>query len=328
MKKILSLMLTLTVIFVLGACKDDTPPEENVIYTTIYPMQYLVEEIGGDTVTVKRVPGSTMHSHDDTIAFSAKDQIDMINADLLFYVDGGLDTYIPNIEDTVFKDGPVELVNVSDSVNYAKVCYSHEHHDHEEEEHTEEEHMEEEPCDINSLSEDPHFWLDPNRMLDALELVKDKLIVMYPKNSEIYTNNYTVLKASLEKLDDDFQTYANAAIKPIVTTTLLHNYYHEAYEIEIFTLTTSVHTTEVDPGSIIEIVSEAVEHNVRYVIFEKNTTFPAGEEVLSQLKEQIPTAQKAELHGLGNLTQDEIDNGATYISIMRENLAVLSNATK
>lgn len=324
MKKIIGLLLIFAVALTLAACKGDTPTGDNVIYTTVYPMQYLVEEIGGDTVTVLRVPGSTTHSHDDTIAFSAKDQIDMINADLLFYVDAGVDTYIPNIEDTVFKDGPVELVNVSEFVNYATVCYSHDH----DEEETAEEHAEEEPCDVNSQSDDPHFWLDPNRMLDALELVKDKLIVTYPENSEVYTNNYTVLKASLEKLDDDFQAMADEATKPIVTTTLLHNYVHEAYDIEIISLTTSVHTTEVDAGSIIEIVTVAVENDVLYIIFEKNSTFPAGEEVLTQLQEQVSTAQKAEMHGLGNLTQDEIDNGSTYLSIMYENLTVLENATK
>jgi zinc transport system substrate-binding protein len=67
---------------------------------------------------------------------------------------------------------------------------------------------------------------------------------------------------------------------------------------------------------------------VHFVIFEKNSTFPAGEEVLNQLIVQDPTAQKAEMHGLGNLTQDEIDNGANYMSIMYENLAVLNEATK
>lgn len=325
MKKIYGLVFALLLMFTLASCGGDTPEEINVIYTTVYPMQYLLEEIGGDTVTVKRVPGSTMHSHDDTIAFSAKDQIDMINADLLFYIDGGVDSYIPNIEETVFKDGPVELVNVSEYVSYADVCYSHDQHDHSDEEAAQEV---EETCEGNSLSEDPHFWLDANRMLDALELVKDKLIVTYPDNSELYTNNYTVLRAAIEKLNQDYQAMAEEAVKPIITTTLLFNYFHEAYDVEILSLTTSVHTSEVDPGSIIELVAEALVHEIHYIIFEKNTNFPAGEEVLVQLLEQDETAQKEEIHGLGNLTQDEIDTGANYISIMYENLRVLEEATK
>lgn len=326
MKKGILFALAFLTLFTLAGCKNDTPDEENVIYTTVYPMQYLLEQVGGSTVTVRRVPGSTMHSHDDTIAFSAKDQIDMINADLLFYIDGGVDTYIPNIEDTVFKDGPVELINVSDYVTYAEVCYSHDH-THEEDDHTEDPQMDE-TCDANSLSEDPHFWLDPSRMLIALEMVKEKLILTYPDNSELYTNNYTVLKASLEKLHQDYEEMAIEVTKPIITTTLLFNYFHEAYDIEILSLTTSVHTSEVDPGSIIEIVEEAILHDIHYIIFEKNTNFPAGDEVLSQLLEQDETAQKAEMHGLGNLTQDEIDAGANYISIMYENLTVLEEATK
>ena len=323
MKKTLGVILALLFVFTLAGCGNNNPGDENVIYTTVYPMQYLVKTIGGDTVTVRRVPGSTMHSHDDTIAFSAKDQIDMINADLLFYIDAGVDTYIPNIEETVFKDGPVELVNVSEFVTYAEVCFSHDHtHEEEGAEVTTD------TCDANSLSDDPHFWLDPNRMLVALELVKDKLIVTYPNNSELYTNNYTVLKASLEKLEQDFQAVADEAVKPIITTTLLFHYFKEAYDIEILSLTTSVHSSEVDPGGIIDIVNEAVYHDIHYIIFEKNANFPAGEEVLRQLLEVDETALKAELHGLGNLTQDEIDKGASYISIMYENLVVLEAATK
>lgn len=331
MKKLLTTFLVLTSIVLLSACKPTTGNDDNVIYVTVYPMEYLVSEIGGDTVTVKRVPGSSTHS--ESIDWSAKEIIDMIGADIIFYVDGGVDTYIPNNEETVFNDGDVELINVSDYVTYNQVCYTHDH-DHSEEEHEGEDHTEEplvdpiSTCEANMLSDDPHFWLDPVKMLKAAEMVKDKLIVQYPENSEVYENNFTVLEAALEKLQEDYQAMADVATKPIITTSMLFTYWHERYDIEILSLSTDVHTTETIPSDIIEFVEEAEYHELNYICFEKNANSPAGDQVLEQLQLSNPDAARADLHGLGNLTNEEIEDGETYLTIMYQNLEVLNKATK
>jgi len=319
MKKILLAMLTITIVATLSACKPDDL-DENIIYVTVYPMQYLVEQIGGDTVNVKRVPGSTVHS--ESIDWSAKEIIDMVNADLLFYIAAGVDTYIPNNKESTFDDGSVELIDVSQYVTYNKVCYSHEHS-----------HLYpgDNPileCDENALADDPHFWLDPVRMLQAAELVRDKLIVTYPENSELYENNFTVITAALEKLDDDYQDMADEAIKPIITTAMLFTYWHARYDLEIMAIVTSPHSSESIPSDLISFVNEAQLHFIHYILFEKNTNSPAGEQVLDALQALDENAEALYLHGLGNLTNEEIENGSTYISIMYDNLEVLNESTK
>ncbi len=319
MKKIFMIALTFVLFIALSACK---PPEEidDIIYVTVYPMQFLVEQIAGDTVLVKRVPGSTVHS--ESIDWSAKEIIDMINSDLLFYVNAGVDTYIPNYADSTFNEGTVELIDVSQYINYNKVCYSHEHT-----------HLipYENPileCDENSLSDDPHFWLDPIRMLQAAELVRDKLVVTYPENSELYENNYTVMTALLEKLNDDYQEMADDAIKPIITTAMLFTYWHARYNIEIMSIVTSPHSSESIPSDLIEFVNEAQYHYIHHILFEKNTNSPAGDQVLEALQDVDDQAIALYLHGLGNLSEEEKEAGATYISIMYDNLDILKEATK
>lgn len=319
MKKTLLLILSIMFLMTLSACKS-SENDENIIYVTVYPMQYLVEQIAGDSVTVKRVPGSTVHS--DSIDWSAKEIIDMINADLLFYVNAGVDSYIPDNSDSTFSDGQVSLVDVSQSVSYNKVCYSHEHT------HLEPDDNPILDCDDNALSDDPHFWLDPVRMLQAAELVKDKLIVAYPENSELYENNFIVLEAALEKLNDDYQEMADDAIKPIITTAMLFTYWHARYDIEIMSIVTSPHSSESIPSDLIEFVNEAQYHFIHHILFEKNTNSPAGEQVLEALQEVDDQAIALYLHGLGNLTNEEIDNGLNYMSIMYNNLEVLKTATK
>jgi len=310
------------VVFTITACDKNSDENDNVVYVTVYPMQYLVEAIAGDTVVVKRVPGSNVHS--DSIDWSAKEIIDMINADILFYVRAGIDNYIPDNENTTFKDSNVNLVDLSQHISYNEICFSDEHN------HTTSTTVVEEPtvCDENSLSPDPHFWLDPVRMLQAAELVRDKLILEYPENTALFENNFTVLNATLEKLDDDFQLMANKAIKPLITTVMLFSYWNDRYNLEIMSISNSLHTSEEIPGDIIHFVDEAVYHYVHYVLFEKNVNSPAGDQVLQQLLLIDPTASALYIHGLGNLTAEEVASGANYISIMYDNLNALNLASK
>ena len=318
MKKILLIVLSFTLFMTLTGCKIDNEMDE-IVYVTVYPMQYLVETIAGDTVLVERVPGSTVHS--ESIDWSAKDIINMINADLLFYVNAGVDSYIPDNEAT-FDEGTVVLIDVSQYITYNRVCYSREHT------HLKPDDNPILDCDENSLDDDPHFWLDPIRMAQAAELVRDKLIVTYPENSELYENNYTVLSAALEKLQEDYQEMADDAFKPIITTAMLFTYWHDRYNLEIMSIVTSPHSSESIPGDIITYVNEAHHHYIHYILFEKNTNSPAGDQVLEGLQATDDTAIALYLHGLGNLTNDEIDIGSNYMSIMYDNLEILNLATK
>ena len=319
MKKILLLILTVMVVMTLSACKQDDEIDE-IVYVTVYPMQYLVEQIAGDTVLVKRVPGSTVHS--DSIDWTGKEMIDMVSADLLFYVNAGVDTYIPNSIDSVFADGTVTLVDVSQNITYNRVCTMPEHT-----------HLLPDvnpilDCDENAQQDDPHFWLDPVRMLIAAEYVKDQLILEFPQYTDDFEENYEGLKTDLEDLDAAYQAMADAATKPIITTVMLFTYWHERYDLEILSITTSAHSSESSASDIIYFADEAAYHNIHYILFEKNTNSPAGDGVLDELLKVDPLAERLYLHGLGNLTNEEIDENLYYLAIMYTNLAVLVKATQ
>ncbi len=165
-------------------------------------------------------------------------------------------------------------------------------------------------------------------MLKVAKLVRDKLVVTYPDNNELYENNFTVLSAQLEKLHTDYEAMAENASKPIITTAMLFTYWNYRYNLEIMSIVTSPHSSESIPSDIIEFVFEADSHEIHYILFEKNTNSPAGEQVLDGLELIDELAMPLFLHGLGNLTEEEKDIGSTYMSIMYDNLEVLIEATK
>jgi len=319
MKKLIMLVLSVVLFLSLSACKPDNEIDE-IVYVTVYPVQYLVEQIAGDTVLVKRVPGSTVHS--ESIDWSAKEIIDMSNADLLFYINGGVDTYIPDNINSTFSDGSVEFIDISQNISYNTVCFSSDHSFLE---------RDMEPitdCDEHSLAVDPHFWLDPVRMLQVAMLVKDKLVVTYPENSDLYENNFTGLSAALEKLDSDYQEMADAATKPIITTVMLFSYLYARYDIEIMSIVADAHSSESVPSEIIAFKDKAIFYGIHQIIFEKNRNSPAGDQVLLELSAEDDSASKLYMHGLGNRTAEEEEIDATYISIMYDNLDALKEATK
>lgn len=316
MKKIGLLLLSFILVFALSACKNDDDDNENVIYVTVYPMEYLVNVIAGDTVTVKRIPGSTTHG--DYVEWSAKEIIDIKKSDILFYINGGADDFIPNSSET-FEGGNVELIDISQHIDYNMVCYSHVHEDEE---------TSEKICDDTTLTEDPHFWLDPVRMIEAAEYVKDKLIATYPENSVMIKNNYTTLYAALTQLNSDYELMAESAVKPIITTVMLFTYWSERYDLEILSVTTNAHSTSSTIDDMQDLLNHAEEENIVFILFEKNANSPAGTTVLEELKQTVPTASALFLHGCGNITPDEEADGETYLTLMYENLEVLKLATK
>lgn len=322
MKKILMLLSLVVIGITLTACNNNDDEDKNVVYVTLYPMYYLVEAIAGDTVEIEYVPGSS--SHGDSIDWSAKEIIAMSDADLLFFVNGGADNYIP-ANASVFEGGNVELVDMSTHITYNEICLTHSH-EHEEEEDDHEE--EPEICDSNSLTDDPHFWLDPVKMKYAADVIKGKLISAFPEHSEKYENKFTGLYNLLEQLHTDYEAMAVTAIKPIMTTVRLFTYWEERYGLEIISITNDVHSSESNATEIIELVEEAEMHYIEYILFEKNANSPAGEQVLTQLQINNPGADKKYLHGLGKLTTDEIENDSDYISIMYDNLEVLIASVK
>ena len=129
-------------------------------------------------------------------------------------------------------------------------------------------------------------------------------------------------------MDENFEAMASEVTKPVITSSMLFTYWHARYDLDILALTTDAHSAETIPGDIIDFVDEATLHNIHYIFFEANAYSPAGEQLLEQLQLADATAQAGYLYGLGNLTTEEIESGANYISLMYHNLEALSEATK
>ena len=201
MKKLLFFVTIL--MLVLSACNSDDASKEKgsskdssdklSIYTTVYPLQYFAERIGGDAVQVASIYPAGANEH--TFEPTQKDMMTLADADLFFYVGLGLEGFVENAKKTlakedvklvaVAKDVTEEQLDISTGHTHAEGVEEHDHdHDHEDETH--EDH-------------DAHVWLSPIISQQLALAIKDELVRALPEQEETFTANYDQLESDQQE---------------------------------------------------------------------------------------------------------------------------------
>jgi zinc transport system substrate-binding protein len=321
LKRTLSFVFGLLAMLASFACISS--PESYDVFVTVYPMQYLVEEIGEGVVSVSIVPG--VSSHSEAVDWSPKDIILMTEATLLFYVGANFDAYIDKQIGSIFANQSVELVKIEtaidpDGYHYVEFIEGlvHEHDPDEDIAFQETGH----------LGLDPHFWMSPIRMIQAARLVKDKLVAHYPADAAKIIVNYEALQTRLQALSEAFEDAIAMQTKPLLTATNIYTYLKADYHLEALSISPGYHeeTEQFTTQEKEAIVAEATLHGIRHVVFEKNTSSPLSEAVFQTLQSLGTNPVRLEYHILHLLFQDDLLAGSDYESIMRQNLELIKIA--
>ncbi len=191
---------------------------------------------------------------------------------------------------------------------------THEEHDHEE---SSAEHNGHQHGDY-----DPHFWIDPLRMLEMAQIVETKLSELNPEKSDLYQENFQNLKEDLLSLDQEFMDTLEAKTnKHILVAHAAFGYWEERYGIEQIAINGMTSSSEPSQKELTEIIELAKEHHLQYIIFEQN-----GSSHVSEIIQEQIGAEALLIHNLSVLTETDINENKDYLSLMRENLQVLKTA--
>lgn len=299
MKKIL--LASLGFILFGNAVQAEEPLE---IYTTIYPLEFIIETIGEDTVDVESIipPGADAHSYEPTM----QDMTKYAGADAFIYVGGTMETFSDSISNAL-SGQPVELIHLythEELFTPAHETHDHDHgHDH---------------GDF-----DPHIWISPTRMMAVAEIIKDELIALNPETREFYQDNYEILIEELEMLDQAFHdTLADKNNGHIIVPHAAYGYWSE-YGITQIPLSGYSMSDEPSQRQLQDVVMTAAEHDIDFVLFEQNVESRIPEVIQNEIGAETRT-----IHNLEVRLQEEIDNEEDYFDIMYRNLEVLDEVTK
>jgi zinc transport system substrate-binding protein len=312
-KNFLFPIILLIVGFVMTACSNEKEQSQKVndelsIYTTVFPLQYFTERIGGKHVNVNTIypPGADEHTFEP----SQKDMIKLADSDLFFYIGLGLEGFVEKAK-TSLKNENVLLIPVAEDLNLES---AEEHTEHEEEGHEDEEH---EHGDFN-----PHVWLDPIYSKEMAAVIKDSLVEKMPGNKQVFEQNYQELADELDQLNVDFEdTIKNAKHKDILVTHAAFSYWEHRYGLKEISISGLSTTNEPSQRELEDIISLADELGLHYILFEQNV-----QSKLAEIVQEEIGAKALPVHNLGILTKENIEDNETYFSLMKQNLNSLKTA--
>lgn len=297
-----------------GCDGDDVVPD---IYTSIYPIEYIVKNIVEDELVVKSIypRGKDVHDYE----LSPRDMVKISKSKLIFYIGSGLEGLIEQSLNSTLKD--VQTICLSEGLDLVEINAEdvHNHgkdgHDHEHEE---------------GVFFDPHIWLDLDKMQEMTSKVLSSILANFDLTNEQaakFSENARDLKSEFAKLDQEYFEVLNA--EDIFSKTILvdhdaYIYWEVRYGIERIRIRNDNESTDTIPKDMIEKIALAKSKNIKYICLTANENeFPSA--IAKQYKSQLELGDDAflYLHHLGTITAKEEKDGKDYLSLMRDNLAVI-----
>ncbi len=190
-----ALCMSILFILLLTSCsskKNNMETEEKLtIYTTVYPLQFLIDKIGDKHVQVQSVypPGADEHTFEPT----QKTMMKIADADFFIYIGLGLEGFVEQSKN-VFNNQQVDLLAAGEKLHLEAVQKTVDNERYRNE-------AEHQHGDI-----DPHVWLQPIYMKEMAKSITETLSKRMPEKRTLFEENYELIASQLEELDAKFAT--------------------------------------------------------------------------------------------------------------------------
>jgi zinc transport system substrate-binding protein len=296
-------VLVLICVVTLAGCggDDGSGDDRTRVVAAFYPLAWAAERVGGDDADVRNLTQPGVEPHD--LELSPRDVEEIRSADVVLYLGSG---FQPAVEDAV-AGAEGEAVDLLAGKELLPGAAHEEEHEGEGEGEPEEEHEGE--SESEEETRDPHVWLDPTRMSELADEIATAL--GRPDAGD--------LREELRQLDDEFRTgLASCERREIVTSHAAFGYLADRYDLQQVSITGVSPEAEPTPRELEEVVEHVREAKATTIFFETLISPRLAETVARETG-----AETAVLDPIEGISQDDLDRGADYLSVMRENLASL-----
>src|SRR5699024_5328086 len=267
-----------------------------------------VERIGEKSVDAESVypPGVDAHTYEP----SSREITSIAEGDAFIYLGAGMEGFAETAAEALDSQD-VALIEIgADETLFHDASTQDTAHDHV-------------GNDDHHHDHNPHIWLDPMRMIDMADTVKDKLIELNPEKKEQYTENFNALKNDLLALDQQFRrTLKPKENKKILVSHAAYGYWEERYGIEQVAISGLSSSDEPSQKELITIIDQAKKYHLDYILFEQNSS-----ERVSEIIQDHIGAKSLYIHNLSILTEADIDNGEDYLSLMKDRKSTRLNSS-
>lgn len=292
-----------------------------VVVCTVFPIYEWAKNVVGTVENVDVVllvdNGTDLHSYQPT----TKDMIEMVSADLLLYIGSESGSWVEESlknrarEDRTLLDlSKVEGVTLR-TTSAESVIEGHDHtHGHED------------GHDHDHGTTDEHLWLSLANAIACTESIADAICDLDRANSERYRTNADAYIDELLKLDE---AYAAAVAETQEPTLLFADrfpfvYLAEDYGIRYVAAYAGCSTeTDATPSTVIHLAEHVDEWGMHTVCVTESSDGALAQSVIRATEQK--NQRVAILDSMQSVTQKQIDQGVTYLGIMKKNLSVLQD---
>ncbi|MBM3299713.1 MAG: zinc ABC transporter substrate-binding protein [Actinobacteria bacterium] len=269
------------------------------VVANFYPIEWLVQEIGKESVSVVGLTPTGAEPHD--LSLDPKSITALEGAKAVFYL--GSD-FQPDVQRAV--DQLPEDIAVSDLLTSPGVT------------------LLDAPGDLGKESltgnKDPHVWLDPSQMQAMAVEVAAVLGSIDPARAEQFDSNAKELIRKLQSVDDELRgKLKDCEVTTIVTSHAAFNYLAQRYGLTQIAIAGVSKDEQPDPATLEEIARDAKAAGVRTVFFEEQLSPELSETVASEIGANVDLLAALEFD-----PEEAIGPGQDYISVMKDNAQRLS----
>ncbi|MBP9762543.1 zinc ABC transporter substrate-binding protein [Patescibacteria group bacterium] len=254
--------------------------EKVQVVASIYPLAEVATRVGGDLVDVVTLtpPGVEPHEFQPT----PQDLTKLYQADLVLLNGLGVDAWADKLVPELQTKG-IRVLRLSDVVSV--------------------------------IENDPHLWLDPDKVKQEAEFIARELILLTNAESTIQERE-GVFVGELSRLDEEYRLgLARCERREIVTAHDAFRYLASRYELTVLPIQGL--SPESDPSlqTMSEITDLSKQKGIKYIFFESLIDPKLAETIAREIG-----AETLILHPLEGLSQEEMRSGKSYLSLMRDNL--------
>jgi len=300
----------------LAACAPQTTAAKTdgiSIVSTVFPSYDFARQITAGTnasVTMLLQPGEEVHSFDPT----SQDIIRVQNANLFLYVGGENDTWVENVLSGL--DKSVHTFKMMDYVT----LYKEELTDGMQPE-------QEQPQPAGTAAEaewDEHVWTAPVNAISIVKAMTSELVAIDPANAATYQANSDAYVKQLEALDQSFWDVVNGSARKIMVFAdrFPVRYFVEEFGLSYYAAFPGCSTdTEPSAATLAALIDHVRTEQIPYVFYIEMSNQKMADTVCEETG-----AQKLLFHTCHNVTKAEFESGATYLSLMQNNVLALQKA--
>ena len=350
----------------LSGCASAKLPEQDdgrlQIVTTIFPPYDFARAIGGDKVNVTMLlsPGEEVHSYEPTPLDIRK----IRQCGLFLYVGGENDVWVERILDNMGEDRPqaLRLVDLTDILEEEIVegmmeergghdheGHDHEGHDHEDHDHEDYDHEEaethdhedhdHEEADVHGHGEhahsgdsseeeheeaDEHVWTSPVKAAEIILAIADKMEELDPDNAESYKTNAGAYVEQILDLDAQYREIVENAERATIVfgDRFPIRYFAQEYGLDYFAAFPGCSSESEPSASTLAFLIDKVREEQIPVVF--SIEFSNGN--IARAICESTGAVRRTCCSCHNVTKEQMESGATYVSLMTENLVAVREA--